>query len=188
MKKSEEKAQFGNKHNPEKRKILRRGEDRLTKKTLSQYKELLQVGQIITSEINFDVLFDVIIEQTNKIMDVERCSIFLIDEDGEMLNTFVSAGVGRLAIQIPKSKGIVGWVFNNREPALVNNVYEDPRFYPEIDKKSELQTKNILCVPLVNRKTECIGALEIMNSNKGKFTDNDCENVNLPIQLYYHCA
>lgn len=177
MKKSEEKAQFANKHNPDQRKIVRRREDRLTKKTLSQYKELLQVGQIITSEINFDVLFDVIIGQTNKIMDVERCSIFLIDEDGEMLNTFVSAGVGRLSIQIPKSKGIVGWVFNNREPAIVNKVYEDKRFYPEIDKKSGLQTKNILCVPLLNRKTECIGALEIMNSSKGRFTDNDCEKL-----------
>lgn len=170
MKKSKANAQLGSKHNPEQRKTPRRGEGALTKKTLSQYKELLQVGQIITSEINFDVLFDLIIEQTNKIMDVERCSIFLIDENGEMLNTFVSAGVGRLAIQIPKTKGIVGWVFNNREPAIVNNVYEDPRFYPEVDKKSELQTDAILCVPLVNRNTECIGALEIINSKKGEFT------------------
>ena len=115
MKKSKANAQFGNKDNPEQRKIFRRGEGDLTKKALSQYKGLLQVGQIITSEINFDVLFDVIIEQTNKIMDVERCSIFLLDEDGKMLNTFVSAGEGRLVIQIPKSKGIVGWVYNNRE-------------------------------------------------------------------------
>lgn len=83
MKKSKDKAQFGNKHNPEQRKILRRGEDRLEKKVLSQYNEFLQVGQIITSEINFDVLFDVIIEQTNKIMEVERCSIFLLDENDE---------------------------------------------------------------------------------------------------------
>jgi len=67
----------------------------------------------------------------------------------EMLNAFASAGVGGLAIQVPKSAGIVGWVFNNREPALVNNVYEDTRFYPEIDKKSELRTNNILCVPFL---------------------------------------
>jgi len=149
----------------------------LTKKIVNQYNELFQVGQIITSEIDFDVLFDVIIKQTNKIMDVERCSIFLLDEKGEMLNAFASAGVGGLAIQIPKSKGIVGWVFNNREPAIVNNVYKDTRFYPEVDKKSQLQTDNILCVPLVNRNTECIGALEIINSKKGEFTNYDCETL-----------
>lgn len=161
--------------NSKQRKSKRRNEDRFSRKMFNQYNELFQVGQIITSEIDYDILFDVIIKQTNKIMEVERCSIFLLDEKGEMLTAFASAGVGGLAIQVPKSEGIVGWVFNNREPAVVNNVYEDPRFYSEIDKKSELHTKNILCVPLINRKNECIGALEIINKKRGEFTDDDRE-------------
>ena len=160
---------------PERGKSKRRSEDRFSSKMFHQYNELFQVGQIITSEIDYDILFDVIIKQTNKIMAVERCSIFLIDEKGEMLNAFASAGIGGLAIQVPKSAGIVGWVFNNREPAIVNNVYKDTRFYSEIDKKSELQTKNILCVPLINRKKECIGALEIVNKKDGDFTNDDQE-------------
>jgi len=161
--------------NPRQRKGIRRKEDRIANKTLNQYNDLFQVGQIITSEIDYDILFDVIIKQTNKIMEVERCSIFLLDEKGEMLNAFASAGVGGLAIQVPKNQGIVGWVFNNREPTIVNNVYEDKRFYSEIDKKSELQTNNILCVPLINRKKECIGALEIVNKKDGEFTNHDQE-------------
>ncbi|MBW2589929.1 MAG: sigma 54-interacting transcriptional regulator [Deltaproteobacteria bacterium] len=144
-------------------------------KIVNQYSELFHIGQIITSEIDYDILFDVIIKQTNKVMGVERCSIFLLDEKGEMLNAFASAGVGGLAIQVPKSRGIAGWVFNNREPAVVNNVYEDTRFYPEIDKKSGLRTNNVLCVPLINRKNECIGALEIVNKNSGEFTNDDRE-------------
>ncbi len=149
--------------------------DRFSKKMFGQYHELFKVGQIITSEIDYDVLFDVIIKQTNKIMDVERCSIFLLDEKGEMLNAFASAGVGGLLIQVPKSEGIVGWVYSNREPALVNDVREDTRFYPEIDKKSALRTRNILCVPLINRKRECIGALEIVNKKMVGFTGDDLD-------------
>ena len=152
-----------------------RDEDRFVRKMFNHYNELFQVGQIITSEIDYDILFDVIIKQTNKIMEVERCSIFLLDEKGKMLNAFASAGVGGLAIQVPKSEGIVGWVFNNREPAIVNNVYEDSRFYSEIDNKSELRTNNILCVPLINRKKECIGVLEIVNKKRGEFTNDDRE-------------
>lgn len=151
----------------------RRSETSFSTKLFSQYNDLFQVGQIITSEIDYDILFDVIIKQTNKIMDVERCSIFLLDEKDEMLNAFASAGIAGLAIQVPKTQGIVGWVFNNREPAIVNNVYEDNRFYSEIDKKSKLQTTNILCVPLINRKKECIGALEIVNKKNGEFTNDD---------------
>ncbi len=161
--------------NSKQRKSKRRGEDRFSRKMFNQYNELFQVGQIITSEIDYEILFDVIIKQTNKIMAVERCSIFLLDEKREMLNAFASAGIGGLAIQVPKTQGIVGWVFNNREPAIVNNVYEDTRFYSEIDKKSELQTNNILCVPLINRKKECIGALEIVNKKDGKFNNDDQE-------------
>ena len=157
------------------RKSIRRSEDRALNKIVNQYSELFHIGQIITSEIDYDVLFDVIIKQTNKVMGVERCSIFLLDEKGEMLNAFASAGVGELAIQVPKSRGIAGWVFNNREPAIVNNVYEDTRFYPEIDKKSGLRTHNILCVPLINRKNKCIGALEIVNKKNGEFTNDDRE-------------
>jgi len=79
-------------------------EDRFSKKMFNQYNDLFQVGQIITSEIDYDILFDVIIKQTNKIMVVERCSIFLLDEKGEMLNAFASAGVGGLAIQVLNQK------------------------------------------------------------------------------------
>ena len=157
------------------RKFSRRSEDRALNKIVNQYSELFHIGQIITSEIDYDILFDVIIKQTNKVMGVERCSIFLLDEKGEMLNAFASAGVGGLAIQVPKSRGIAGWVFNNSEPAVVNNVYEDTRFYPEIDKKSGLRTNNVLCVPLINRENECIGALEIVNKKSGEFTNDDRE-------------
>lgn len=148
-------------------------EDRLSEKMFHQYTELLKVGQIITSEMDYDVLFDLIIKQTNKVMNVERCSIFLLDEKGETLNTFASSGVGGFIIRVPKTEGIVGWVFCNRTPAIVNNVREDPRFYAKIDEETELQTNSILCVPLINRNNDCIGALEVLNKREGVFNKSD---------------
>jgi len=150
-------------------------EDRFSREIFDKYNELFKVGELITSELDYDVLFDVIVNETKKIMDVERCSIFVLDEKGEMLNAFASAGVGGLSIQVRKSEGIVGWVFNNREPALVNNVLEDKRFFPGIDKKLGSPTRNILCVPLINRKKECVGALEIINSKVGEFNNDDLQ-------------
>ncbi|MCG6881938.1 MAG: GAF domain-containing protein [Deltaproteobacteria bacterium] len=151
----------------------RKSEERFSKKMFGQYNELFKVGQIITSEIDYNILFDLIIKQTNKVMNVERCSIFLLDEKGEMLNAFASSGVGGLPIQVLKTEGIVGWVFGNRKPAIVNNVREDPRFYSKIDEKTELQTNSILCVPLINRSNDCIGALEIINKREGEFNTDD---------------
>ncbi|HOP46804.1 MAG TPA: GAF domain-containing protein [Desulfobacteraceae bacterium] len=167
--------QTNRRNNFRERKFIRRSEDRDLNNIFSQNSELFHVGQIIASEIDYDILFDVIIKETNRIMGVERCSIFLLDEKGEMLNAFASAGVGGLAIRLPKSRGIAGWVFNNHEPLIINNVYEDTRFYHEIDKKSGLHTNNILCVPLMTKKNKCIGALEIVNKKSGEFTNSDRE-------------
>jgi K+-sensing histidine kinase KdpD len=64
-------------------------------------------------------------------------------------------------------------VVNNRKPLIVNNAYEDKRFYSKIDEKSGLQTNHLLCLPLINRKSECIGAFELVNKKKGKFTTDD---------------
>ncbi|MEE8300394.1 MAG: PAS domain S-box protein, partial [Desulfatiglandales bacterium] len=59
------------------------------------------------------------------------------------------------------------------QPALVPNVRKDPRFYQEIDKKSEFETKSILCIPL-KAKTKLIGLLEDINkANVNSFTEED---------------
>jgi len=157
------------------RKMDRREEDRLTRLMIGRYLQLFQVGQTITSEINFDVLFKVIIEQTNKIMNTENCSIFLSDNQNDYLNAFISTDLKKGNIRIPKDQGVAGWVFRNRTPVIIDDPYSDPRFYPEIDKKTGFKTKCILCVPLVNRKSNCIGTMQVLNKQLGHFTADDRE-------------
>mgnify|MGYP006280291161 FL=1 len=78
-------------------------------------------------------------------------------------------------IRIPADYGVAGWVFRHRSPVVVNNAYSDSRFYAEVDKKSGFRTKNILCIPLINWKGRCIGALQSLNKISGDFTVDDKE-------------
>ena len=160
---------------PDRRLANRRNFDRSLKSKVDKYEQLFQVGQIITSEINFDVLFEVIIEQTNKIMDTTNCSIFLIDDQNQFLQAFISTDLKKNDIRIPKDNGVAGWVFNNRSAVIIHDPYDDPRFYPEVDKKTGFKTKCILCVPLINREDTCIGTLQVLNKKQGSFTDDDLE-------------
>lgn len=164
-------------YSPDLRKFNRREKDRVNIETIRRYKSLFRVGQLITSEVDYNVLFDVIIKETSTIMAVERCSIFLLDDSGKMLDAVASAGVGGMIIKVPKEKGVVGWVFKNQRPAIVNDARNDSRFYSGIDKKSELRTNTILCVPLVGKNNACIGALEVINSKRGLFDESDCESL-----------
>ena len=141
---------------PKRRASFRREEDRLLRKQIDIYIKLFNIGQVITSEMNFDALFDVIADQTNNILDSQRCSVFLVDETGTYLTTFASTDIKRNEIRIPCSQGVAGWVFCKQLPLIVEDAYSDSRFFAGIDRLTGFKTTNILCLPLINSKKECI--------------------------------
>ena len=142
---------------------------------VERYAKLLHVGQIITSEMNLEVLFPLIMQHTNSVMDSQASSIFLYDQKVNELWSLVSTDVKKNEIRIPATYGIAGWVFQNRVPAVVNDTSADLRFNADVDRKTGFQTRNIICVPLINRQKECVGTLQALNRKKGNFTDEDVE-------------
>ena len=165
---------IGLKTGPKKtRNVGRRWDDLSVRSNIKRFKSLFILGQSITSEIRLNILFLLINEKTNQIMKAQRSTVFLYDEKTDELWSFVATGMDRNEIRIPASKGIAGWVFQHRENALINEVYTDPRFYPSIDARSGFKTKNILCIPLINRENKCIGVLQTLNSRAGGFSGDD---------------
>jgi len=61
-----------NKQDAVTRNPILRQEDRMLRDKIQQYKMLFELGQIITSEMNFDSLFKVTMEQTNQFMNTEQ--------------------------------------------------------------------------------------------------------------------
>ncbi len=157
----------------EKRRTERRAEDRNMMKTMRQQRKLFQVGQIITSEMDIEVLFKVIMDETNKIMGTERSTVFLHDSETEELWSLVATGMQKNEIRIPADYGIAGRVFQDCAPLTINDAYKNALFYKEIDKKSGFRTQNILCIPLKNRRDQCIGALQAINKKSGDFNSGD---------------
>jgi signal transduction histidine kinase len=142
---------------------------------LARYEKLLEVGHIVTSEMSFDVLFPLVIEHTNSIMDTEASSIFLLDEKTEELWLLVSTDLKRSEIRVPATQGIAGWVFEHMAQTVVNDTSRDSLYNPSIDAKTGFHTRNILCVPLVTRQKVCIGTLQALNKCQGIFTGDDVE-------------
>jgi len=142
---------------------------------LRRYRKAFHVGQLITAEVDRDRLFEVIIHQTNEVMDSLRSTVFLYDERTNQLWSLVGIGLKKREIRIPSDYGVAGWVFQHRVPVTVNDAYSDPRFYPEVDKASGFRTRNIMCVPLINWSGRCIGALQSLNKRSGDFRDDDFE-------------
>lgn len=159
----------------EKRAIGRREKDRVIYDQIDRHKMLFELGQMITSEMNLDKLFELIIEQINQFMRTERCSVFLYDDKNDQLWSLVSTELKRNEIRISTSYGVAGWVFQNKTPVIINDPYTDSRFLSDVDKKTGFRTRNILCIPLINRNQECIGTLQILNKQHGDFDHQDLE-------------
>ncbi len=140
-----------------------------------RYKMICELGQIVTSEMNLDNLFGLIMEQTTQIMNSERASVFLYDSVSEQLCSLASTDLKNNAVRISPHCGIAGWVFCSQTAQIINDPYNDTRFFPGVDKKTGFKTRNILCTPLINRNRECIGTLQTLNKKNGEFTDSDLE-------------
>ncbi len=106
-------------------------------------------------------------------MGTERSTVFLHDPKTDELWSLVATGMKKNEIRIPSQFGAAGWVFHHEAPLLINDAYEDPHFFPDVDKLSGFHTRNILCVPLTTRDKRCIGALQTLNKYSGSFSDND---------------
>lgn len=135
------------------RRVGRREEDMLLRYQNQQYKELYNMGQTLTSEMDMAVLFEKIANQTNEIMGTERSSVFLFDDQTNELWSLTATGMERNEIRIPADSGVAGSVFESKTPLIINDTYSDARFNPEIDKMSGFKTRNILCIPLMSGAT-----------------------------------
>jgi signal transduction histidine kinase len=141
----------------------------------ARYKMICELGQLVTSEMNLEALFDLIIRQTTRIMACEKASVFLFDPFQEQLWSWVSTDLTRNSIRISKSCGVAGWVFGSRTALILNDPYHDPRFFSGVDARTGFRTRNILCIPLVNRQQATIGTLQALNKIEGSFTEQDLE-------------
>lgn len=94
----------------------------------------------------------------------EASSLMLLDESTGELNVSIPTGPVKEEITgfaIPKNKGIGGWVIQHNQEYLSNDISEDDVFWKDIS--ANFETRNILCVPLKNRKGEAYGVLQALN-------------------------
>ncbi|MBN2694576.1 HD domain-containing protein [bacterium] len=119
-----------------------------------------------------------------KLLDADRCSIFLNDPETEELWTIFAHGVKE--IRIPNTTGIAGYVFQSKEPLNIEEAYEDSRFNQKVDQQTGYRTKSILAIPFVDRKQSPIGVFQVIN--KKTASHFDAQDMELLIHLSLYAA
>jgi HD-GYP domain-containing protein (c-di-GMP phosphodiesterase class II) len=140
---------------------------------LEKLQSILDVAKAMTAERNLDRLLGLVVAEAAKVVEADRCSIFIADRDRGELWSKVAQGTGE--IRFPLGQGIAGAVAATGQAIRIDDAYADPRFNQNVDRASGYRTHNILTVPMRNTRGEVVGVVQALNRRDGSFTDEDEE-------------
>lgn len=135
---------------------------------------LLEVSKALAAEVDLDSLLEVILAQATDVMQAERASFFVYEEDTRTLCSRVSRTLGRGQVRVPLGVGIAGHVAETLSPLNIPDAYADARFNPEVDRATSFRTRSILCAPVATRAGRLVGVIQVLNKRDGgPFTEED---------------
>lgn len=145
---------------------------RSMEKKVEDLRTLMEISGIISSTLDMNELMSVVMDKAKKVMDAEACSILLYNPETNKLEFEVAmCGEGPVSdilkqkVTLEMGQGIAGWVAENRQPLIIEDVASDSRFFQNADKMTGFKTKSLIAVPLIGR-SGLIGVAEMLNPNK----------------------
>jgi GAF domain-containing protein len=120
---------------------------------------------VVGSQESFRELLQSVVEVARAIFGAEASSIFLLDEETDELVFEAVAGHGAetlLGQRFPSSTGIAGWVLVTRQPLVIEDVTEDPRFAKDVAEQTGYVPKGLMAVPLLHEE-RTLGVLEVLD-------------------------
>jgi 3',5'-cyclic-nucleotide phosphodiesterase len=138
---------------------------------LNSLRSLLDVLELISSELDPDKLVRTIMEKGRALTNADRCSLFVVNPARDRLTTYLQTGLVS-AIDIPIDAGIAGRCVSGKVVINIPDAYTSPWFDPSTDKETGYRTRSVIAVPIYNHRGEIMGCTEMINK-MGNLTFND---------------
>jgi PAS domain S-box-containing protein len=138
---------------------------------------LNQSGQTMISTLDPDQVFNTILEETRRLLDVTACSIWLIVPKTGALICQMATGPQNDLVRgwrLSPGEGVAGWVAQHGESLIVPDVSKDARYFPDVDQRTGLNLRSILSVPLKIKGT-VIGVIQAVDQRVNRYRATDQE-------------
>ncbi len=140
---------------------------------------LYQVGQELSAAMDMEEVLPRVLSLVVEKTQAYRGSIIVLDATGNpryhfLVREDLSPSVVRLLVQEVLRRGLAGWVAQNRQPALVPDTANDPRW---LDLPESLKgVRSAMAVPLM-RRASLVGVLTLVHQEAGFFNAGHLELV-----------
>jgi phosphoserine phosphatase RsbU/P len=131
---------------------------------------LLEVADVVNTTLDLDTTLRRVAELVRKVIDYEIFAILLLNEKTQELRFRFQVGYTREVaerIKIKVGEGVTGISAQRREPILVADVTQDPRYISAIPK-----VRSELAVPLIV-KNRLIGVMDLESPFPNHFTEEN---------------
>ncbi|MGB5915779.1 MAG: GAF domain-containing protein, partial [Phormidesmis sp.] len=137
-------------------------------RTTRDFKQFLKVIDLINNqslEPMLDELLETFTLKIGQILQAERTTIFVVDEDRQELYSKIAQGNSSdsLEIRLPIGQGIAGYVAKTGEEVNIPDAYADERFSNTTDKQTGYRTRNILCMPVMSSDRKVVAVAQLLN-------------------------
>ncbi len=142
--------------------------------------ELTRIGVALSTERDYQVLLDLILEQARRISQADGGSLYLVegrDTPNPKLrfkltqsDTLPRGGFVEFTMPLDHAS-LAGYVCSTGEPLVIDDVYFLPpdveySFNRSFDERSGYRSKSMLTVPMRNHRDEVIGAVQLINRRR----------------------
>lgn len=141
---------------------------------------LREIVRSLSSAWDLDTALDLIARKTTEVMQVDSCTIYLLDPDGHSLRLQASTGLSRRALGrsvLEIGEGMTGYAVLNNEPIFATEAKKNPHF-KFVDEAQETGFQSLLAIPLVI-EDKPIGALNVQTAASHTFSTDEVEVLSL---------
>ncbi len=139
---------------------------------------LYEIGNKLSSIRDEDQLLETVLQLIEKYLQVDRCSLMIMDEERKNLKIKKTIGIPDVDIskvKIPLGVGISGYVAMGTRPLLIKDLSAEEHLSSLVQNKENFRTNSLLSVPLVTQG-EVIGVINVNNRKDGQtFSEEDME-------------
>lgn len=124
---------------------------------------------ILATEAGHRALLQSVVDVARAIFDARAASVFLHDESSDELVFEAVSGEGEdelVGVRFPSSTGIAGWVLVTRQPIVIDDLRQDPRFARQAAERTGYVPEALMAVPLLHEERS-LGVLQVLDRAAG---------------------
>lgn len=135
----------------------------------TQFLRIIDMSNTTAFESMLEQVLESFTLKISEILDADRVSLFLVDEQrGELVSKVAQHdGEKSLDIRVPLNAGIAGRVAASGQALNVPDVYAEPLFNRAIDQQTGYRTRTLLCVPILDHHGRVFAVAQVLNKRGG---------------------